>query len=343
MRGPLRMNNVVLYAVAVLIWGSTWFAIEFQLGVVEPEVSILYRYALAACLLFAWSAIRGLSLRFPWRAHLWFALLGILLFSLNYMLAYRAQVFISSALCAIAFSMILWMNIVNARLFFGIRSTPQVTVGALLGVAGVLTLFAPQVGELTLSDSVFGGLVLAMLGAASASFGNIASQHVQQQRLPVVQSNAWGMFYGTLWTAGYVLYKGYEFTWDSSPVYAISLFYLAVFGSVVAFGAYLTLVGRIGAHRAGYATVMFPVVALLLSYLFEGLQLDAPTIVGALMAVGGNVLVMSAPVRPVTTQTVEHSIEECDAAPSQYHAKTCPSTCGTRGNLQASVPGDGAY
>lgn len=299
------MSNVALYTVAVLIWGSTWLAIEFQLGVVEPEVSIVYRYGLAAGLLFAWSAIRGLSLRFDWRAHFWFALLGILLFSLNYVLAYRAQVSISSALCAIAYSMILWMNIVNARLFFGIRSTRQVTAGALLGAAGVLTLFAPQIGELTLRDSVFGGLVLAVLGATSASFGNIASQHVQQQQLPVVQSNAWGMFYGSLWTAGYVFYRGYEFTYDVSPAYTLSLLYLSVFGSVVAFGAYLTLVGRIGAHRAGYATVMFPVVALLLSCLFEGLQLDAPTIAGALMAIAGNMLVLwSSPDRNVRPRGV---------------------------------------
>lgn len=299
------MSNAALYTVAVLIWGSTWLAIEFQLGVVEPEVSIVYRYGLAAGLLFAWSAFRGLSLRFDWRAHFWFALLGILLFSLNYILAYRAQVFISSALCAIAFSMILWMNIVNARLFFGIRSTRQVTAGALLGAAGVLTLFAPQIGELTLSDSVFGGLVLAVLGAMSASFGNIASQHVQQHHLPVVQSNAWGMLYGTLWTAGYALYRGYEFTYDASPAYTISLLYLSVFGSVIAFGAYLSLVGRIGAHRAGYATVMFPVVALLLSCLFEGLQLDAPTMAGVLMVVAGNLLVLrSSPGRDVRPQGV---------------------------------------
>lgn len=291
------MNNVALYVVAVLIWGSTWLAIEFQLGVVEPEVSIVYRYALAAGVLFAWSGARGLSLRFPWRAHLWFALLGILLFSLNYILAYRAQVFISSALCAIAFSMILWMNIVNARVFFGVRPAPQVILGALIGVAGVLTLFAPQVSELTVSDSVLGGLLLAILGAVSASFGNIASQHVQQKRLPVVQSNAWGMFYGALWTSIYVLYRGYEFNWDPEPAYTISLLYLAVFGSVIAFGAYLTLLGRIGAHRAGYATVMFPIVALLLSYLFEGLQLDVPTVAGSLMAIGGNVLVMSSTAR----------------------------------------------
>lgn len=319
------MNNVALYVVAVLIWGSTWLAIEFQLGVVEPEVSIVYRYAIASGVLFAWSGVRGHSLRFPLGAHLWFAVLGILLFGLNYILAYRAQVFISSALCAIAFSMILWMNIVNARVFFGVRPAPRVTLGALLGMAGVLTLFAPQVSDLTLSDSVFGGLVLAILGALSASFGNIASQHVQQMRLPVVQTNAWGMFYGTVWTAIYVLYEGYEFAWDASTHYTLSLLYLALFGSVVAFGAYLTLVGRIGAHRAGYATVMFPIVALLLSYLFEGLQLDTPTIAGSLMAVGGNVLVMSSSLARRKRQALEPASEKCDGPVTRSASKTCPS------------------
>ncbi len=286
------MSNAALYLIAVLIWGSTWFAIEFQLGVVEPEVSIVYRYVAASGILFAWSRARGLRLRFAWKNHAWFALLGFLLFGLNYVLAYRAQVHITSALCAIAFSMMLWMNIVNARLFFGVRSNRRVLAGALLGMAGILTLFAPHIGELSFSDSVLWGLVLAMLGALSASFGNMASQHVQKQKLPVVQTNAWGMLYGALWTGIYVAWAGYDIVFEWSPGYVLSLLYLVIFGSIVAFGAYLTLVGRIGAHRAGYATVVFPIVAMILSLLFEGLALDAPTMIGTLLAIGGNVLVL---------------------------------------------------
>jgi drug/metabolite transporter (DMT)-like permease len=292
------MSNAALYVIAILIWGSTWLAIEFQLGVVAPEVSVLYRYTAAAALLFAWSALKGRQLRFDGRAHAWFAVLGLLLFSLNYVLAYRAQVHITSALCAIAFSMLLWMNIVNARLFFGIRSDRRVIVGAVLGMSGILVLFSPQIGEVTLSDSVFLGMVVATLGALSASFGNMASQHLQKLALPVVQTNAWGMLYGAVWTGIYVVFSGRELNFDWSAGYVISLLYLVVFGSIVAFGAYLTLVGRIGAHRAGYATVMFPVVALFLSYLFEGLVLDVPTVVGALLAIGGNVMVLRGHTRP---------------------------------------------
>jgi len=291
------MNNAVLYAITVLVWGSTWLAIEFQLGVVAPEVSIVYRYAGASLLLFAWSRVRGLPLAFSLRQHGRFFLLGMLLFSLNYILAYRAQIHISSALTAIAFSTLVWMNIINARLFFGIRAGRRVLLGALLGVTGIITLFAPQIGDLTLSDSVFFGSMLAFLGALIASFGNMVSQAAQKTRLPVIQSNAWGMLYGAIITGVIAVYQGHPFVFDWSPAYLGSLLYLTVFGSIVAFGAYLTLLGRIGAHKAGYAMVMFPVVALILSAIFEDLEIDATIATGTLLVLAGNVFVLNTKVR----------------------------------------------
>ncbi len=286
------MSNGLLYTITVLIWGSTWFAIEFQLGVVAPEVSLVYRYASAALLLFGWCYFRGLSLRFRVRDHAWFAVLGLLLFGLNYVFAYRAQIYITSALTAIAFSTIVWMNIVNARLIFGMRAGRRVLFGALLGVGGIFTLFMPQIAELSFSDTVLFGSMLAVGGALVASFGNMASQGAQRAGLPVVQSNAWGLCYGAMFNAGVAFYGGHEYTFDWSLGYVVSLFYLAVFGSIIAFGAYLTLLGRIGAHKAGYSMVMFPVVALVLSALFEGLAIDATIVVGTLLVLLGNVFVL---------------------------------------------------
>ena len=245
------MSNVFLYVVTVLIWGTTWFAIEFQLGVVAPEVSIFYRYASAALILFAWSHYRGLPLRYKAAQHVWFVILGLLLFGINYVLAYREQIYISSALTAIAFSTILWMNIINARLFFGVRASRRVLIGGGLGVIGIISFFAPQIGELSLADGVFLGSVLSVLGALVASFGNMASAAAQKAGLPIVQSNAYGMLYGALFTGLYGAIQGQAFTFDWSIGYVVSLAYLSVFGSIVAFGAYLTLLGRIGAHKAG--------------------------------------------------------------------------------------------
>ena len=298
------MNNSVLYALTVLIWGSTFFAIEFQLGIVAPEVSVFYRFAAASAILFGWCGLRGLKLRFALREHLRFALLGTLLFGINYVLTYNSQQYIVSALAAIAFAMLPWMNMLNGRLLFGTRTTPRVILGAVFGIVGITAVFSPQISEFSFDDATFFGFALALLAALSASFGNMASQASQRAKLPILQSNAWGMLYGAVCVGCIAAFSGQAFTFDLSAGYIISLGYLTIFGSIVAFGAYLTLLGRIGADRAGYATVVFPVVAVALSALYEGLAIDVTMAAGFVLVLIGNVLVLGgqkkriAPVNP---------------------------------------------
>lgn len=286
------MNNRFLYTVTVLVWGTTWIGIEYQLGTVAPEVSVFYRYVLASLSLFAWCKWRGLNLQFSARAHVRFVLLGLLLFGLNYILTYHAQQYITSALTAICFSTILWMNIINARIFFGVRAGKKVLAGSVFGIAGIVTLFLPQVEALSLSDATFYGAALCIIGAFIASLGNMVSQSAQRDGLPVVQSNAWGMLYGAIVTGAIAFGQGSTFNFDWSVGYVGSLVYLAIFGSVIAFGAYLKLLGRIGAHKAGYTMVMFPVVALVVSFLFEDLELGWNILAGVALVLIGNVLIL---------------------------------------------------
>jgi drug/metabolite transporter (DMT)-like permease len=287
------MSNLALYLVTVVAWGSTWLAINFQLGEVAPEVSLVYRYLIAAGLLFGWCLAKRKPLRFGLHAHLRFAQMGVLLFGLNYIATYSAQQYISSALNATAFSTMVWMNIINARIFLGTRIEPPVYLGASLGMIGIVTMFWPEVSQLSLSDKTVYGSALCLSGALLASFGNIVSQKAQMQQLPNMQSNAWGMFYGAVFTALVALRQGENFNFEMSFAYTSSLLYLAVFGSVVAFGCYLTLLGRIGPHRAGYVVVMFPVVALLLSIVFEGLQITPQILIGVTLVLGGNAVILA--------------------------------------------------
>lgn len=286
------MTNLLLYAITVLIWGSTWYAIEFQLGTVAIEVSLAYRYLIAAALLFAWCGIRRKSLRFDGAAHKYFLLMGCFLFGLNYLAAYAAQIYLTSALNAIGFSAMLWMNIVNARMFLGRRIERRTYLGAILGIVGIAILFWPEIQDVSWTDRVLIGAVFSLSGAYIASLGNIISQSAQQKKIPVMQSNAWGMLYGGILNTAAALVQGKPFIFDSSPDYVISLLFLAVFGSVVAFGSYLTLLGRIGVEKAGYAVIMFPVVAVILSALFEGLELELHIYVGLGLALAGNVAIL---------------------------------------------------
>ncbi len=287
------MTNFLLFLITILIWGSTWFAIEFQIGIVAAEVSLAYRYLFASAVAFTWCLCRGLSLRFDAPDHARFLLLGIFLFGLNYLSAYKAQLYISSALNAIGFSALVWMNIINARIFFGAGTDRQTYIGALLGIVGILIVFWPSIQSLSWSDTFVLGAVFSLLGALLASFGNIISHSIQQKDIPVMQANAWGMLYGGILNAGIAIGLGTPFNFDPSPGYILSLVYLAGFGSVIAFACYLELIGRVGVQRAGYTAVMVPVVALLLSVLFEGLTVDRYIITGVVLALLGNVFVLT--------------------------------------------------
>lgn len=292
------MNVLGLYLSSVLIWGSTWLAITFQFGVVPPTVSVFYRFILAALILLAWCRIKGLPLRFSRSDHLWMLLQGILLFGINYVCVYLAETEVTSALVAVVFSLIVFMNIAGTRVFFGTPVKRATLLGAVLGVSGILLVFLPEFGRESGKGNATLGLLLGLLGAVSASLGNIVASRNHRQGLPVVQMNTFGMFYGALVVAGYALFTGQAFVFDWSPRYLLSLTYLALFGSILAFGAFLTLIGRIGADRAGYVTVGIPVVALLFSALFEGLRWHPSLVAGMLLCLAGNVAVLAPPPDP---------------------------------------------
>ena len=286
------MVNLLFYTLTVLIWGSTWLGIKFQLGTVEPVLSVAYRFALATLILFLWCLARRLPLRFSRSEHLFIALQGVLLFALNYLLFYLAELQITSGLAAVVFSTIVVMNLLNGRLFLGTPVELKVLLGGALGMVGLVLLFWPEMAAVNFSGPVLTGLLLSFAATYLASLGNIISARNQRLRLPVVQTNAYGMAYGALCMASLAILGGTPLVIDWSLPYLLSLGYLALFGSVIAFGCYLSLVGRIGPGRAAYATLLFPVVALALSTIWEDYHWSSPAVCGILLILGGNYLAL---------------------------------------------------
>jgi drug/metabolite transporter (DMT)-like permease len=287
------MQNAAFYLLTSLIWGSTWLVITFQLGVVPPEASIVYRFTLAALLLMVYALARRLPMRFTPRQHFFIALQGTFLFSLNYILVYLAEQNLTSGLVAIVFSMLILSNVVLGAIFLRNPIRPRVVLGGVIGVAGLALVFRPDLSGFVGGSGWRLGLLLSVAAVLSASVGNILSARNQRAGLPVVQTNAFGMAYGAAVTLVIAIVRGVPFTFDPTPSYVLSLIYLAVFGSVIAFGTYLTLIGRLGVDRAAYIGVIFPLVALLLSMMFEGLGLGAIGLLGVALVAAGNVLVLN--------------------------------------------------
>ncbi len=284
------MGSPALFAIATLIWGSTWLAITFQLGSVAPEASVVYRFALAAALVAAWCLATGRSLRFTRSQHGWLAAQGTFLFGLNYLGVYWSEQYVASGLVAVIFSLIVFFNLIGARVLFASPITSRTLIASMLGVTGVVVMFWPELAQRS-GDAALG--VACALGAtALASCGNLIAVRNQRRGFPLLPSVAWAMGYGALVIALVAGIEGTPWRFDAGAAYVLSLVYLTIFGSVIAFGAYLTLLGKIGPARAGYVGVAVPVVALLLSTVFEHYRWTGPALVGAALCVAGNVLVL---------------------------------------------------
>ena len=288
------MKNALLYLFTVLIWGSTWLAIEFQLGAVAVEVSLFLRFAIAALLMWAFVLIKKLPMRFCALDHIFFMLLALCNFGANYLILYWAQNYLSSAMSSIAFSTLLLMNIVNTRLFFNKPIAKRIYFGALLGIVGIVILFWPAIATLDLSNNLLFGLLLCLAGTLVASIGNMVSVRNSRAQVGVLQGNAWGMMYSAAGLAIAVLLSGASFDFSTTTAsYWVSLLYLSTFGTVIAFACYFVLLRNIGPEKASYVIVLFPLVAVVLSTLFEGFQWQLNTVYGFLFVLLGNAIVLT--------------------------------------------------
>ncbi|MBV5311896.1 MAG: EamA family transporter [Prolixibacteraceae bacterium] len=296
----MKLKQILYFILPCLIWGSTWFAIKFQLGQVDPLVSVMYRFLIAGLLLIAFSAIRKLNLRYTLREHLLMVLQGMILFGFNYWLVYLAEENLASGVVAIIFSFSIFTNIFFNYLLLKGKIRKEVMGGAVLGIGGTLLIFSH---ELQSSEQIaigyqailfcFGSIVLA-------SLGNILSKYNQNRKLPVIQTNAFSMTYGSLSMMLMVPLSGRSFSFEATFPYIASLLYLSILGSIVAFTLYLKLVGDIGPDRAGYTTLIAPVIALIISSFFENYQWGLAAAIGILLLFAGNFLALK--LKPLKTQ-----------------------------------------
>ena len=290
--------NAFLYALVVLIWGTTWLALKWQLGMVPIALSIAYRFALAGTVLMLWLAWKRQIVWPRGKAAVWVGAQGLCLFCLNFVCFLQASQTLASGLVAVVFSSATLWNAALSRIIHGRKLAPHVLAGGVLGLLGLVALFWP---EIQTGKGDWTGLAWALAGTLCFSCGNMLSAALQQHGLKPAQTNAWGMWVGTCILLAYAAWAGVPWTFDTSWRYTVALLYLAIPGSVIGFTAYLTLVGRMGPEKAAYSTVLFPVVALNVSAWAEGYRWSALSLAGLALVMLGNVLVFRKAATPAPT------------------------------------------
>lgn len=288
-----RLRTWQLLATCVLVWGTTWYAITFQIGQTAPEVGVAFRFGLAGAVVLAMCAWRALPLRFTARDHALLALQGAFLYGVSYVCVYHAEQHLVSGLVAVGYSASPLMGGLGARALFGARLSARFIVGGLLGLAGVALIFWPEFGKATGRSGTALGVAFTLAALLLSTVGSLAASRNRENALPFWPALGFGMLYGAAISAALALAQGQNFTPPGVASWWAALLYLALAGSVLTFACFLTLQQRIGVGPTGTLGVMTPLLALVVSMAFERFRPDALTFAGATLAVIGNVLMLT--------------------------------------------------
>ena len=293
------MNNFFLFIITLFCWSPTWYVIKFQLGYVDPLVSVFYRFLIAAVFIFIYLIIKKEKLKFSFNYHIWFLLFGVCLYSLNYVFFYLSNTYLISAFPAIMFSTVVIMNILGEGFYFKKKPSFKTLLGATIGMIGIMTIFNDEIFNFNLKNGTHVGLFLALLGTFCASTGNMVHQRNLNNNFPLIPTIAYAMLYGSLVTLLITQIKGTELLFEYTFSYIAALAYLSIVGSIFAFIFYLKLLEKVGAGRAGYVGVVMPVLALLISTIFEDLKWQQDLIIGLPVLIIGAVLVINQKIKPI--------------------------------------------
>jgi len=285
-------GDIAAIAICALAWGTTFYAITLQLGVVDPIVSLTYRFTLAAALLFAWSRLRGERLALSAKQHAFALGVGFFTFTVNYALVYWAEMRVSSAVVAVMFAAMAFVNLVVFRIAFRQRAPALAWGAAALGVAGVAILSWDEITRAAVGGSASVGIMMVVGALFGAALGNVYARHVEVTGATVAASTGWAMAYGAMVLAAFALVTGRAWTFEFTPAYVLSLLHLAVVGSVVAFLLYYGLARRRGYTMASYISAVTPPIAMLVSTLFEGKTWSVVALGGVAFVLAGQVLLL---------------------------------------------------
>jgi drug/metabolite transporter (DMT)-like permease len=288
-----RLKSWQLFAICVLTWGTTWYAITFQIGHTPAEVGVALRFGLAGTVVLAMCALRGLRLRFTRREHALLALQGGFMYGVSYLCIYHAEQHVVSGLVAVGYSASPLISGLGARVLFGVRVTPRFVIGGLLGLAGVALIFWPEFGKAAGSNGAALGALFTIASVLLSTVGSLTASRNRHHGLPFWPALGFGMLYGAAVSVVVALLQGQSFAPPAVAAWWLSLLYLALAGSVLSFACFLTLQERIGPGPVGAVGVMTPLLALAISVLFEAFHPTGLTFAGAALAVLGNVLMLS--------------------------------------------------
>ena len=280
------MKARLVWVILCGIWGSTWLFIKLGLENLPPLTFAGIRFVIACAILFTWIRIRRLQLPKTRSDWIFLALTGILSFGLNYGLVFWGEQYITSGLAAVLQSTLPAFGLVFAHFHLpGERLSWAKIGGVILGVFGVGVVFSNQLA--VSGKQALAGCVALILSALFAAYANVLVKARKVKMNPVIIAGG-QMFFGLLLLLAVgIPLEGNPFNFRWTPMALISLLYLAVVGTVIAFLLYYWLVLKIDVTKSMLIALVTPVVAVILGMIVLDEEIGWRTLIGGTMIMVG--------------------------------------------------------
>ena len=289
------LGVLVPFGIVTLIWGSTWLVIRDQLGVVPPSWSVTYRFLVASICMAGWALWKRESWRLGARGLAFAAVLGLMQFCLNFNFVYRAEQHVTSGLVSVVFAMLLIPNALFGRIFLGQKLGRQLVIGSAIAMVGVVLLFVREARvDPHGPGQVLAGIGFTLCAILSASTANVMQATPTAARYPMGTMLAVAMLVGASIDALFAFATAGPPVVEHRAAYWLGILYLGVFASALAFPLYFGVLRAIGPAKAAYSSVIVPVIAMMLSTLFEGYRWSGLAIGGAALAATGLIVALRA-------------------------------------------------
>jgi len=286
-------TNTGYFLTCAIIWGLTWIAIKYQLPYVDGSAAVFYRFIVSSSVMFITCYFAKISvLKFSRAQHFRFAAQGMFIFCINYLLTYWATSMATSALIALAFTSIIFLNMFGGRIFLNIPFEKKVVWGGVLSLFGMAFIAWNEYLNIGLHPNSLWGFFIGFVSTLSASAGNIVSYLNKKDNVPVSANNSWAMLYGSGFSLLVCLFLGKSLHVEITSPFVISFFYLSIFGTVISFWAYFKLIENIGPAKAGFTSIASPIIALIVSTYIEDLNWSLYLALGAIFCIMGNLVAL---------------------------------------------------
>jgi drug/metabolite transporter (DMT)-like permease len=290
-----QLAILIPFAIVTLIWGSTWLVIRDQVSVVPASWSIAYRFLVAGLAMFAVAVWRRERLTLDARGWGFALALGFTQFCLNYDFVYRAEEHLTSGLVATIFALLLVPNALLGRIVLGQKLGARLLAGSAIAMAGVALLLVHELhADPHGAREAWLGIGFTVIAILAASVANVLQATPTAKVYPMAAMLAAAMLIGAALDAVVALILSGPPVIEPRPAYILGVLYLGLFGSAIAFTLYFNVLRVIGPAKAAYASVIVPVIAMLLSTLFEGYRWTVLAAAGGVLTLIGLIIALSA-------------------------------------------------